>query len=79
MGSTKQQKPSYLEGAGQDVPVVRQSCCKRRAIVEDVLRLAFTAPELLIEGIQLVPQRENLLLLSWEAAVQNSNSVILLL
>jgi hypothetical protein len=47
---------------------VRQAGREWRPIIKDELRLALTAPQLLLEGIQSVPQRKNLILLGWEAA-----------
>jgi hypothetical protein len=40
---------------------VGQPGCKGRSIKEDVLRLPLTAPQLLLEGIKLIPQCEDLL------------------
>jgi hypothetical protein len=42
---------AHLEGSCKDVPVVWQASCKRWPIIEDVLWLALTAPQLLLEGI----------------------------
>jgi hypothetical protein len=41
----------YLQGARQDVAIVRQAGSKRGPIIEDVLRLALRAPQLLLEGV----------------------------
>lgn len=69
---------THLQGASQDVSIVRQACCERRAIVEDVLRLALTAAQLLLKSIKAVPQGEDLFLLGWEAVRQSLKSVTLL-
>lgn len=59
---------AHLQSASQDMSKVRQASCERWPIIKDVLRLALRAAQLFLECIKFVPQRENLLLLDWEAA-----------
>jgi hypothetical protein len=48
---------------------VRQARGERRAVVEDVLWLAFCAPQLLLERVDAVPELERLLLALGEREV----------
>mmetsp|Transcript_3715 Transcript_3715/g.9272 ORF Transcript_3715/g.9272 Transcript_3715/m.9272 type:complete len:417 (-) Transcript_3715:124-1374(-) len=60
---------NVLDGASQDVAIVRQASGEGRAIVEDVLRLALRPAQLLLESIELSPQLKDLFLLLREAEV----------
>ena len=59
-------RDDVLDGAGEDVAVVRQARGERRAVVEDVLGLALGAPQLRGERVQVLPQLQRLLLLPRE-------------
>nr|POF06698.1 hypothetical protein CFP56_47071 [Quercus suber] len=52
-----------LDGAGEDVAIVRESGGKRRTIVENVLRRVFGPVELSLEGLDLRPEAEDFLLM----------------
>lgn len=54
--------PTHLERPREDVAVVRQARGEGRAVVEDVLGLPLGAPQLLLERVDGVPERERLLL-----------------
>lgn len=45
-----------LDGAGEDVAVVRETGGERRAVVEDVLGEVLSSFELCLEGIDLSPE-----------------------
>ena len=50
-----------LDGAGEDVAVVRESGGERRTVVENVLRRVFGLVELSLEGLNLRPEAEDFL------------------
>ena len=58
-----------LDGAGQDVAVVRESGGERRTVVENVLRRVFGPFELSLEGLDLRPEAEDFLLVFREGEV----------
>ena len=58
-GGTRKSSHYILDGASEDMPVVRQACGEGRAVVEDILRAALTAPQLLLKGIGIVPVLED--------------------
>lgn len=62
------QRWTCLQGASQNVTIVGQAGGKRRSIIEDILWLALSEPQLLLESIQAVPKVQDLLLLLGEAA-----------
>nr|POE82187.1 hypothetical protein CFP56_62945 [Quercus suber] len=51
-----------LDGAGEDVAVVRESCGERQTVVENVLRRVFGPAELSLKGLDLCPEAEDFLL-----------------
>lgn len=52
-----------FDSPSEDVSVVRKSSGKGRAIVENILRPALTAPQLLFESVSLLPELKDRLLL----------------
>uniref|UniRef100_A0A8R7QJW8 Uncharacterized protein n=1 Tax=Triticum urartu TaxID=4572 RepID=A0A8R7QJW8_TRIUA len=58
-----------LDGAREDVAVVREPCGEGGAVVEDELLAALRATELLVEGVELGPEAEHALLLRREGEV----------
>jgi hypothetical protein len=64
-----------LECSCQNVSIVGQSGGKGWPIKEDILRLALTAPQLLVESIKPVPQLKDLLLLLGKAVCVGAGGV----
>lgn len=64
-----------LDGTSQDVAEVGQASGKGGAIIEDVLWLSLCAPELLVEGIKLIPQLQNPFLFFGKAAGQRPSMI----
>lgn len=58
-----------LDGAGENVSVVRESGGERRAVVEDVFWEVLRALQLRLEGLDGGPESEDLLLLPGEREV----------
>ena len=58
-----------LDGAGEDVAVVRESGGERRPVVEDVLGHVFCELELCLERLDFIPKIEGLLLVFREGEV----------
>lgn len=58
-----------LDGAGEDVAVVRETGGEGRAVVEDVFGLILGAGELGLEGLDVGPEGEDGFLLLWEGEV----------
>ena len=56
----------HLDCSSQDVSIVRQPSGEGRAIVEGVPRPILGLLERGLEGVELLPQLKDLLLLSWE-------------
>jgi hypothetical protein len=55
----RRQKATRLEGACQQVAVVGQARGEGRPIIEDILGQALGAAQLLLEGVEVVPEAQN--------------------
>lgn len=65
-----------LDGAGEDVAVVREPRGEGRAVVEDVLGEVLGALELGVEGLDVGPELEDPLLLAGEREVLPLGDVV---
>lgn len=62
-------RDNVFDCAGENVPIVRQTRCEGGAIVENILWLVLRQAELRVEGVDSLPQLQDILLLPWEREV----------